>query len=117
MVDSERADGRDRANRVEIEEYENVPACEVLRGIDLGGLLRFIDGPPMTRAVRDFRAVLAGASCGRANDELRFSSTSSKRRLSLERTTLELRKGGSNQHFIRRAAESVSGERKLRALR
>lgn len=40
------------------DEYEPVQASEVLPGIDLSLLLRFVDVKPMTRAVREYRAAL-----------------------------------------------------------
>lgn len=38
--------------------YERTTNSEVLPGIDLGLLARFIDVRPMTRAVREYRAAI-----------------------------------------------------------
>lgn len=42
------------------EQYQPIPTSELLAGIDLVELLQFIDIFPMTRAVREYRARLAG---------------------------------------------------------
>jgi Uma2 family endonuclease len=42
------------------EQYQSIPGSELLTGIDLVELLEFIDIRPMTRAVREYRARLAG---------------------------------------------------------
>lgn len=42
------------------EAYESIAASELLEGIDLAQLLRFVDVQPMTRAVRAYRAELQG---------------------------------------------------------
>ncbi len=43
------------------EVYQAIAASEVLAGIDLGLLLRFVDVRPMTRAVREYRAAIRRA--------------------------------------------------------
>jgi len=42
------------------ERYEEIATSRMLPGIDLTELLRFVDVHPMTRAVREYRAALAG---------------------------------------------------------
>ncbi|HEU5074116.1 MAG TPA: Uma2 family endonuclease [Polyangiaceae bacterium] len=44
------------------EQYQPIAASELLAGIDLVELLEFIDVRPMTRAVREYRARLAGGA-------------------------------------------------------
>ncbi len=56
-----------RGGRIDVhalrgEQYELVPASEVLPGIDLEGLLGFLDRETMTQAMRDYRAALEARS-------------------------------------------------------
>lgn len=44
--------------------YEAIPRSEVLPGLDLDLLLRFLDVRPMTRAVEEFRAALRARGAG-----------------------------------------------------
>ncbi len=51
--------GRLTAHRLAGDTYEEVPASEVLPGIDLVQLASFLDRPTMSRAMREYRAALS----------------------------------------------------------
>ncbi len=53
--------GRFSVHALRGQRYEAVAASEILAGIDLAVLARFVGVVPMTKAVRDYRAALRGA--------------------------------------------------------